>query len=220
MTTGFMNATKQLATTRMAAMRTKGRATIVNSRARTKEAKAAKVINRAIRSFLDWLHQQPWYGISKDLLNPVMTQHVVRSKARRAAAERVIGKCLSKWANTRVPPPPVQTTGASSSQGQQTLNRVRRKMAIFKIQKLVVTVTSRKRRPYQYQLLVRLMMCVGVDLGWVCAEWHDCLCFVHWRRTSCKRSFARSSQRRSSGCRPAETSGTPAGSRLRTILRE
>jgi hypothetical protein len=69
---------------------------------------------------------------------------VVAAKARRAAAERVVGKCLSKWAHTRV-----------AARGEQLMNRVRRKMAVFKIEKMVKLVTERKRRPYQYQLLVR-----------------------------------------------------------------
>jgi hypothetical protein len=74
----------------------------------------------------------------------IVVQNVVAAKARRAAAERVVGKCLSKWAHTRV-----------AARGEQLMNRVRRKMAVFKIEKMVKLVTERKRRPYQYQLLVR-----------------------------------------------------------------
>ncbi len=50
---------------------------------------------------------------------------------------------MSKWAHTRV-----------AERGQQVMNRVRRKMAVFKIEKMVKLVTERKRRPYQYQVLV------------------------------------------------------------------
>ncbi len=72
-------------------------------------------------------------------------QTVVTAKARRAAAECVVGKYLSKWAHTR-----------TAVRGEERMNRVRRKMAVFKIEKMVALVTERKRRSYQYALLVRL----------------------------------------------------------------
>ena len=157
----------------MLELRNKGRRTLVQSRARLEEAKAALVINAAIRSFLDWLHAQPWYGLSKEVINPVITGDVVASKARRAAAERVVGKCLSKWAHVRV-----------ANKGEQLLNRVRRKMAVFKIQKMLVT--GRKKRPYQYRLMVTLAVerYFRVGLRRDCAAsvlrvpWCVCCCFV------------------------------------------
>jgi hypothetical protein len=142
-TTGFKAATKRLAAKRHGLLTTKGRRRLLDSSARIQDAKAGMIINRAIRRFLAWLHHQRWYGLTRDLVNPVTTVDVVRSKARRAAAERVVGTCLSKWAHVR-----------KAEKGQQLMNRVRRKMAVFKIEKLVMTVTSRKRRPYQYKLMV------------------------------------------------------------------
>jgi hypothetical protein len=138
--TGFTVATEKLAAIRIGELRRKGRRTLLDSKARAREAKAGMVINRACRRHLRWLHSQPWYGISKDVINHVQTGEVVRAKAVHAAAERVVGKYLMKWAHQR-----------TEEKGKHLINRVRRKMAIHKIGKLV---TSRKRRPYQYRLAV------------------------------------------------------------------
>jgi hypothetical protein len=74
MVSGFRIASQKLAARRQGDMRNRGRRTLADSKARLREARAAQVINRAVRSFLNWLHRQPWYGIAADMRNPVVTE--------------------------------------------------------------------------------------------------------------------------------------------------
>lgn len=143
MTTGFARATELLAARRQGEYRAMGRRTIVDSSRRAKEATAANKIITAARAWLNWLRTQPWYGISKYAINPIITSDVVRAEARHAAAERVVGNYLMAWAHQR-----------RDDKKAATLNRVRRKMAVAKIEN--VYVTSSKRRRYHYALMVRV----------------------------------------------------------------
>ena len=113
------------------------------------EAVAATKIVNAARNFQAWLHGQAWYGLSKEAWTPVLTSVVVEAQARRAAAERVLGNYLVSWAHKR--------RDDKESAKQATLNRVRRKVAVHKIEH--VYLTARKRRLYHYALLVRCSCC-------------------------------------------------------------
>jgi hypothetical protein len=146
--TGFRRATEKLAAKKLGELRNQSRRTIVDSKRMALEAEAAHKIVAACRSFLDWLHKQPWYGISKEAINPVLTSDVVKANARRAAAERVIGNYLISWAHQR-----------RDDRNEATLNRVRRKVAVHKIE--TVYITTKKRRLYHYALMVSGWSCSG-----------------------------------------------------------
>lgn len=159
--TGFARATIKLAARRQELLRNRGRRNVVDSGRVMREAAAASTIVRACRSFLVWLRTQPWYGISKYAINPITTTEVVVANARRAAAERVVGNYLTSWAHKRKD----EKAAAKSEQ----LNRVRRRVALHKIETMYVM--AKKRRLYHYALMVSrtlLGACSGYYLPSCC----------------------------------------------------
>lgn len=151
--TGFARATAKLAARRQEDLRRRGRRGVVDSKRITREASAAATIVKAGRKFLEWLHYQPWYGISKYAINPIITSDTVVANARRAAAERVVGNYLMSWAHAR--------RDEKEEDRNQQLNRVRRRAAAHRIENLYVT--TKKRRKYHYALLVSLRVVTGME---------------------------------------------------------
>ena len=203
--TGFAQATIKLAARRQDGLRNRGRRNVVDSGRVMREAAAASTIVRACKTFLAWLRTQPWYGISKYAINPITTTEVVVANARRAAAERVVGNYLTSWAHKRKD----EKVAAKSEQ----LNRIRRRVALHKIETMYVM--AKKRRLYHYALMVSSLL--GTFSGcWlrlrVVSLAQLLPCFVHaFFRKRFMLYFVRERRLLDSGCWPAARCGQPAG---------
>ena len=170
-----------------------------------REAGAASTIVRACKNFLTWLRTQPWYGISKYAINPITTTEVVVANARRAAAERVVGNYLTSWAHKR--------KDEKAAVKSEQLNRIRRRVALHKIETMYVM--AKKRRLYHYALMVSSLL--GTFSGCclllrVVSLWQHLPYFVHgFFRKRFMLYFVRERRLLDSGCWPAARCGQPAG---------